>query len=458
MTGRRWRRRTGRVLARVLGLALAAASVAPNVGVDPASASAPPAPTVPDTPAGAQLTWFLGAVDSAPLSTAVIDAHFDRQFLAAIDPLKIDAALEQLPLSSAPVLVAMVADDPSTSSLAALVDFSGTTLEVTLATDAAGLIQFLKLTAHSTVGTWSQLDSRLAALAPGVGFLAARVTKAGSCVPVHQMAASVPRPTASMFKLFVLGALAGQVAAGRVHWNQELTVEPSLKSTGSIAGSLQYSPAGTRVTVEEAATKMISISDNTAADLLIHLVGRSAVEAQVHRWSSHAALDNPFLTTRELFLLHYADFPDLADRYLALPPAGRLALLSSTVDPLPLDRIAGVPVPRDITSLEWFASPDDLCRSFAGLQSLASQRGLAPVGTVLSVNRGSLALSPAQWRSVWFKGGSEPGVTTLGYRAETVGGQRVVVIAMLEDPTAALPASTTITLLALVEAAFALVR
>ena len=48
-----------------------------------------------------------------------------------------------------------------------------------------------------------------------------------------------------MFKLFVLGALAHQIAAGRVSWNQELTVTDALKSPGS--GSLQDVPAGTRV-------------------------------------------------------------------------------------------------------------------------------------------------------------------------------------------------------------------
>jgi beta-lactamase class A len=35
-----------------------------------------------------------------------------------------------------------------------------------------------------------------------------------------------------MFKLFVLGALAHQIAAGRVSWNQELTVTDALKSLG----------------------------------------------------------------------------------------------------------------------------------------------------------------------------------------------------------------------------------
>jgi beta-lactamase class A len=104
---------------------------------------------------------------------------------------------------------------------------------------------------------------------------------------VHQVASSTARPLASMFKLFVLGALAHQVAVGRVSWNQELTVTDALKSGGS--GSLQDVPAGTRVSVQQTALKMISVSDNTAADMLIHLVGRSAVQAEDRQWSAHAA-------------------------------------------------------------------------------------------------------------------------------------------------------------------------
>ena len=202
------------------------------------------------------------------------------------------------------------------------------------------------------------------------------------------MAASTARPLASMFKLFVLGALAHQIAAGQVSWNQDLTVTAALKSGGS--GSLQDVPAGTRVSVRQTALQIISISDNTAADMLIHLVGRSAVQAQDQQWSAHAALNVPFLTTRELFLLQYLD-PALAQRYLRLAPGQRAAFLASSVDPLPFSQAqlpnAATTSPADIDTIEWFASPDDICRAFAGLQQLATQPALAPLGQILSAKR-----------------------------------------------------------------------
>ena len=62
-------------------------------------------------------------------------------------------------------------------------------------------------------------------------------------------------------------------------------------AAGEPSGSLQIEPAGTRYTVSQLADLMISSSDNTAADELSALVGRSAVEAQVRLTSAHASLD-----------------------------------------------------------------------------------------------------------------------------------------------------------------------
>ena len=112
--------------------------------------------------------------------------------------------------------------------------------------------------------------------------------------------------------------------------------------------------------------------------------------------------------------------PAFANRYIAANQAGREALLASTVDRVPLPDVAAAQAwatPRDTGSIEWSASPDDLCRGFAGLPQLAAQPRLAPLGSVLSASNGGAGLDPAQWPTVWFKGGSEPGVLTLGYLA-----------------------------------------
>ena len=42
--------------------------------------------------------------------------------------------------------------------------------------------------------------------------------------------------------------------------------------------------------------------------------------------------------------------------------------------------------PRDINSLEWFASADDICRAYTSLAALARRPGLSPIGQLLSPN------------------------------------------------------------------------
>jgi hypothetical protein len=190
--------------------------------------------------------------------------------------------------------------------------------------------------------------------------------------------------------------------------------------------------------------------------MLINLVGRSAVESQVTQWSSHAATDIPFLTTREMILMHYVDYPTLADQYLSLSPSLRTAFLASSVDPLSLDEVQGSTEPRDVETIEWFASPEDICRTLVGLQQLSDQRDLSQIRSIFSLNSGDLGLDHSEWRSVWFKGGSEPGVLTLSYLARNSRGQTFVVSAMTSNPAAPLSAGATENLLAIVKGAFAL--
>ena len=390
------------------------------------------------------------------MSQGEIDAHFDVLFREKASAAKVNLGDVLAEVPGPGTLVGVLSSEPT--GLVVIASFGTNRFKVTLSVDGSGLIDGLKLVPSASATNWSQIDQDLAAVAPNVSFLAARVAH-GSCQPIHQLAASTPRPLASEFKLFVLGALAHQIAAGHVTWAQELTVEGRLKSSGNPvgSGSLQFVPTGTRVSVRETATKMISISDNTAADMLINLVGQPALESQARQWSHDPELDSPFLTTRQMILLHYVNFPMLANAYLARAPSTREAFLNSVVDPLALNEIRrGSTEPRDIDSIEWFGSPDDVCHAFSGLQQLSQQPKLSPIASVLSVNKGGLGLDPSQWPTVWFKGGSEPGVLTLGYMATNSKGQTFVVSAMLSNATAALAPSATLAVSEALVSAFGL--
>jgi len=415
---------------------------------------------VPSSPVGKQLDWLLGIASQLPLSNKEISAHFDATFLAAVSPSELNQALESLgPPGSAITLLQL--SKVEATSLVALVRIGPADYSTELAVDSAGLIAgllFKPAAANVAPKSWSQVDEKLATIAPEVSLLAAKVGSDGSCSPVHSLLAGTPRPLGSMFKLFVLGALANAVHDHVISWSQKVTVTAAIKVGGS--GTLQSVPDGTKLTVEQAAVKMISVSDNTAADLLLKLVGRAAVEDQVRAWSSHASLDVPFLTVSEMFALKYHDFPAMADHYLSLSPPQRAAYLATAVDKVTAGEEQSVGMPRDINSIEWFASADDICRVLAGLARFQAEPGLGPISAVLSTNNGGINLNSGTWPRVWFKGGSEPGVLTLGYLARDSRGQTFVVVVLTEDTSKPVQESVAVEIQALdvISGAFGLLR
>ena len=458
--------------ARTMTAALAAAGILTATAACSGSAQRPPSPaatasaagttaaTLPGTPPGAQARWLLGAIAHPPVPATAITAHFDQAFLTKIPVAQLNGVLAHVTSLRLDTVLA------STSEFVTLaVTDNGQPQIVSLSVDAHGLINGLELAASTpqpalTVpATWAAVDRQVQQAAPQIRLLVARVT-GGGCHTVNAVDATTPAPLGSAFKLYVLDALARAIAKGTVSWNQRLTLTSQLESLPS--GNLATEPAGTQVTVMQAAEDMISSSDNTAADLLLTLVGRTAVEsAAAASGMADPALDTPFLTTRELFVLKLDDWPALASRYLALGPAGRQAMLTGTVDRVPLSALpvtapAGWTQPRDIGTLEWFASPADICRVYASLASLSRQPGLAPVASILAINNGSVNLDPRQWRTTWFKGGSEPGVVTLNYLATTRTGQSYVVSVLAANPSAPIPQSATVQLLGAVKAAFTL--
>jgi beta-lactamase class A len=86
-------------------------------------------------------------------------------------------------------------------------------------------------------------------------------------------------PTASIIKLPLLVEVFHQMKYGRLHWQDPLVMLEADQVGGS--GLLQHFAAPHQLTVGDAATLMISISDNTATNLLIDKVGIRAVNARM---------------------------------------------------------------------------------------------------------------------------------------------------------------------------------
>jgi beta-lactamase class A len=81
--------------------------------------------------------------------------------------------------------------------------------------------------------------------------------------------------TASVFKVFVIIELYNQALKGIINLNTRLKLSNKDKSTGS--GVLQYLHAGLKPTIKDLAKLMMIISDNTATDIIIDLIGKENI-------------------------------------------------------------------------------------------------------------------------------------------------------------------------------------
>ncbi|WP_151974632.1 serine hydrolase [Erythrobacter sp. EC-HK427] len=262
------------------------------------------------------------------------------------------------------------------------------------------------------------------------------VMQLGADTPIAAHNAATPLALGSAFKLYVLSALAQAVDAGELEWDDTI----ALNTRSYPSGMMQDWPEGAPVTLHTLATLMISISDNTATDQLIAVLGREAVEAEVAA-SGHAdpAQMRPMLTTRELFLLKSEPGFDGA-AYLALSEEqrrGRLAALAGAEreDAEILGAFSSGP---NNIEVEWFASPMDLAALFTRMTALEDDNAFG----VMGVNPAVGETIAERWDYVGYKGGSEPGVLNLTWLLRNAAGEWFIVSLGWNNPDAEVDLST----------------
>jgi beta-lactamase class A len=211
----------------------------------------------------------------------------------------------------------------------------------------------------------------------------------------------------SAFKLGVLKALRDEIDSGARQWSDVVELQAADISLPS--GMLQSWPVGAPLTLHSLASMMISISDNTATDALMHVVGRDKVEV--------ALGVAPALTTRELFTLKTNR--DLLARYQAGDVAAKRAVLEEIATMPPPDGSQAL-TPHD-QGAEWYVPPTKLC---ALIEAVAD---LGP----MQINPG--VANKADWASVAFKGGSETGVLNMTTAVTARDGTRYCIAASWND-------------------------
>ncbi|WP_460740826.1 serine hydrolase [Microbacterium neimengense] len=237
-----------------------------------------------------------------------------------------------------------------------------------------------------------------------------------------------PAPLGSVFKLFVLLATAEAVRSSELTWDETLVLTDADRSLPS--GRLQDRPAGTEVSVRDAAQEMIAISDNTATDLLIRRLGRERVE---RAFASVGGQGNaPWLTTKDFFTLGWGDSA-LSAQWRDADEVERRRLLDA-IDAAPLSvDTASVTHPVWNNGVDWFATPETV----AAVHRALLDTGDETVRAILSRNPGIGAdLDRTLLPYLGFKGGSAPGVLAASWSGETVEGERVTVVIQLrgDDP------------------------
>ncbi|BBC73093.1 class A beta-lactamase [Altererythrobacter sp. B11] len=241
----------------------------------------------------------------------------------------------------------------------------------------------------------------------------------------------------STFKLYVLSSLARSIREGRHRWDEVVRLgEKSFPS-----GELQGWPDGAPLTLQTLATLMISISDNTATDQLIRLLGREAVEAEIAA-AGHAKPrgNTPLLTTREMFALKAPSRAGLAADF----QAGDTAVRRSVLERLAPEEVSLAEVnaalaagPR-LLGIEWFASTLDLTAVLRRLRDL----GDPVVMDILSVEPAASQAERARWAYIGYKGGSEPGVLNFTWLLRSRTGDWYALAMSWNIPEAALDQTT----------------
>jgi len=378
------------------------------------SDAAKPAPDpFPNSPIGAHARWLVAALTKGgegATEQAVLAYHAD-EFFEDRTAAELVETIRTMSMLVGAGKVRRVYSHKATAAFVRIETAAGSLQRLTLncQPQPPHRITMWQLTPDPTPGyeaaptDWDGFDKALGLLAKDTGYLLAEV-KDGALVPIRSRNSDTRGNVASVHKLYTLGELCRQVAEGKATWDETMLLQDKFKVGGS--GDLRDVESGTSLTLREYARKMISISDNTATDHLLNLLGRDAVEAMLATMGhSDPAATTPFLAVREAFALMGTRNGELIKAWRAGDVAARRKMLDEGLkDAGPLE-FGGKPRNLDIAG--WYASPSDMGRAMAYLRGRMGATGMEPLAGIL---RAPESYPRKGWKDMFFKGGSTTGV------------------------------------------------
>ncbi|HQW81154.1 MAG TPA: serine hydrolase [Pseudomonadota bacterium] len=398
---------------------------------------------LPAGPAVDQLNWLLMKIQSgAALTQGEYDAHFDisygypfvdtANFIAAIQASYPNAVVTDV-IAITPVVLTVLIDTPNTGApygfLTLRAHYTGGKKILSLGVSGYSSVQY----ADDHARNLAQSVTQFSTLSTSPALLVARIGSNNQCTPVVQTNAASLRATASIFKLWIMGAVARAVTNGTITIDQMV---PMVAEKLALAGTINSEPVGTPFPVSDLSELMIGISDNTATDLLHGLVGRSLIDQVVTDFGvAQPLVLTPLLGISEQFSL-YLSFPlSTAMSYVNGTEVFQENFLQTQI--APLLPVTGGPYANTsvLTAGTWRATPMDICAAFAHLRHL-------PQGTdAMDLVNHAMGAGVAQpdvrnhWDRVWYKGGSLSSgagyhVLTHAWMLEDTGQDPYVVVAM----------------------------
>jgi beta-lactamase class A len=413
--------------AMIAGCAMVALATTALVGISPPAAAQPPTATPPspvaaapsDTPSStdavtAAPSAFDRAADALPAAlTGAIpaDTVFAPLFLAAVPPAQITALATQL-RDQHGALQSIQSRAPTADGQTGrvVIRYDRALVHFALAADPDGRIVGLRIVNIGAIDdSMAALTHDLAALPGQVAWGIYRIDANSDATLLHGANGALSLAVGSSFKLAILGALDEDIRAGRRRWGDVAL----LNRQTFPGGTLTRWPSDAPMTLHSLATLMISESDNRATDVLLHIIGRTRIEAFARRRGGLSGPNAfPLLSTMEAAVLKNPALGEARTAWLSGDEAGRRAVLARYAarwTPADIAMTAFTSGPADIDRIEWFASPDSIARILGWFARSASPQAQA----ILAINPGIPSGAASEWDYLGYKGGSEPGVMAM---------------------------------------------
>lgn len=371
---------------------------------------------LPNTPAANQLQWIIEQLAITSTSAQEITDRFDAVTLNQISVLQWQQFFDTLrsvvtngkvqdTYSITPTSISILIgneNEPQNGQFLTLTTKYGTGKIVSFG--ASGFPLNGSSTGVADQGlTFQSAATKLNTLAEDVGILVARIDENNQCMPIFEQNAQTPLGTASIFKIWTMGALAKMIEDGTITRDQTL---PLLANNVVLGGTISQE-LGVQFRVDDLASLMLGISDNTATEHLFKLVGREAHEATLDTFNhQNQSLMEPFLSMNEAFNLYFTVPEADAIAYVNADEDTQKMYVDNVLTPAgPVVSPARANLPVLVSGL-WQASPQDVCSAMAGLRQFNDATEAFKVIDQAYGATSAIINLRKKWERVWFKGGS----------------------------------------------------